>query len=150
MDANYELGRDVVSPQPESKGQWQRASPGSAASIGSKDQEPPWQVNASHAYRTSACQQQAHLKVSTGHGITDDGSAPRVGNTSMTPGDKRDPYHALTPAAASPTRAISKLSSRWPPRPPRAKRQPTTRQPRLGTLPSSMVSSITRVSKQDY
>ena len=87
-----------------------KSAPGSAASIGSKDQEPPWQVNASHAYRTSACQKQAHLKVSTGHGIADDGSAPRVGNTPMTPGDKRDPDHALTPAAALPTRAIFKLS----------------------------------------
>ena len=60
------------------KGHWQRAHPATATSIGSNDQEPPGQVIATHAYRANACQRQAHHKVSPGHGIGNDGSAPCV------------------------------------------------------------------------
>ena len=60
------------------KGHWPRAHPATAAAIGSKHQEPPGQVNATHAYRANAGQRGAHHKVSTGHGIGNDGSAPCV------------------------------------------------------------------------
>ena len=80
------------------KGHWQRAYPATAASIGSNDQEPPGQVIATHAYRASTCQKQAHHKSSTGHGIANCGSAPRVRNTSMTPGitSGAQPMHCFT------------------------------------------------------
>ena len=66
---------------------WQRVHPATAASIGSNGQEPPRQLEASHAYRANTCPKKSHHQTSTGHGIADDGSAPRVGNTSMTPGN---------------------------------------------------------------
>ena len=56
------------------------------------------QAKPTHAYSTSTCQNKSHHKCSTGHGIADDGSAPCVGNTSMTPGvTSGAPTHALKP-----------------------------------------------------
>ena len=57
------------------------------------------QARPTHAYRTSTCQNKSNHECSTGHGIADDGSAPCVGNISMTPGITSGvPAHALKPA----------------------------------------------------
>ena len=57
------------------------------------------QAKPTHAYRINTCQNKSLHKCSTGHGIADDGSAPCVGNTSMTPGDTSgaQPDYAVPP-----------------------------------------------------
>ena len=70
------------------------------------------QARPTHAYRTSTCQNKSHHECSPGHGIADDGSAPCVGNTSMTPGvtSGAQPMHLNQPSIINPSNIQAELS----------------------------------------
>ena len=119
------LRRGVVRTLAESQREHgKECTPVTAASIGRKDQEPDTKHNGDDMVSTEAntipnpdrgfvtsrpdqpmrtatstCQNKSHHECSTGHGIADDGSAPCVGNTSMTPGiTSGAPADTLKPA----------------------------------------------------